>query len=343
MSPLVLAASHIARGGTGCGPQFSVGQAVQGDFDQRLRCAEGRHHADHHTGAAKQRLGRRRQRRVQQLDRRRRDPRGSDRYHECCDHPENVPKPRMTAEDAFLTTLHSAQRWRIDGKTADHRRRGGASAVDGSGADKHPRNRLSATALASTEAFLSACALQHQLLVRRQLAVCRRRADRRCAGALYWPEQGLLAVADLHLEKGSSFARAAACCCRPMTRRRRWRGSRALIARYAPRVVVALGDSFHDGRGPARLADTDRASLRRPAARPRLDLDRRQPRSRAGRRHRRAVSSRRSRSARSRSATSRRETRRAARSPAICIRLRGLRGAAARSAAAALPPTASGW
>ena len=25
-------------------------------------------------------------------------------------------------------------------------------------------------------------------------------------GALYWPEQGLLAVADLHLEKGSSFA-----------------------------------------------------------------------------------------------------------------------------------------
>ena len=26
------------------------------------------------------------------------------------------------------------------------------------------------------------------------------------AGVLYWPEQGLLAVADLHLEKGSSFA-----------------------------------------------------------------------------------------------------------------------------------------
>jgi DNA ligase-associated metallophosphoesterase len=27
--------------------------------------------------------------------------------------------------------------------------------------------------------------------------------------------------------------------------------------------VVALGDSFHDGRGPARLADTDRATLKR--------------------------------------------------------------------------------
>ena len=29
------------------------------------------------------------------------------------------------------------------------------------------------------------------------------------AGALYWPEERLLVVADLHLEKGSSFARAA--------------------------------------------------------------------------------------------------------------------------------------
>ena len=27
-----------------------------------------------------------------------------------------------------------------------------------------------------------------------------------CAGALYWPEEGALVVADLHLEKGSSFA-----------------------------------------------------------------------------------------------------------------------------------------
>ena len=34
-----------------------------------------------------------------------------------------------------------------------------------------------------------------------------------------------------------------------------------MIAFYAPRVVVALGDSFHDRRGHARLADTDRATL----------------------------------------------------------------------------------
>ena len=54
----------------------------------------------------------------------------------------------------------------------------------------------------------------------------------------------------------------AACCCRPTIPRRRSRGSRILIERHAPRIVIALGDSFHDGHGPARMHDTDRASLR---------------------------------------------------------------------------------
>lgn len=34
-----------------------------------------------------------------------------------------------------------------------------------------------------------------------------------------------------------------------------------LIARYSPRAVIALGDSFHDGDGPLRLGDADRAAL----------------------------------------------------------------------------------
>jgi DNA ligase-associated metallophosphoesterase len=81
------------------------------------------------------------------------------------------------------------------------------------------------------------------------------------AGALYWPEQELLAVADLHLEKGSSFA-ARGVLLPPYDTAATLARLAALIARYAPRVVVALGDSFHDGRGPARLADTDRATLK---------------------------------------------------------------------------------
>jgi DNA ligase-associated metallophosphoesterase len=39
------------------------------------------------------------------------------------------------------------------------------------------------------------------------------------------------------------------------------RRARASPARYAPRVVIALGDSFHDGEGPARLAPADRDAL----------------------------------------------------------------------------------
>jgi DNA ligase-associated metallophosphoesterase len=80
------------------------------------------------------------------------------------------------------------------------------------------------------------------------------------AGALYWPEQGLMAVADLHLEKGSSFAERGVLLPPYDTAATLARLSQ-LIARYAPRIVIALGDSFHDGRGPARLTDTDRASL----------------------------------------------------------------------------------
>jgi DNA ligase-associated metallophosphoesterase len=81
------------------------------------------------------------------------------------------------------------------------------------------------------------------------------------AGALYSPDHGLLAVADLHLEKGSSFA-ARGVLLPPYDTAATLARLAALIARYAPRVVVALGDSFHDGRGPARLADTDRATLK---------------------------------------------------------------------------------
>jgi DNA ligase-associated metallophosphoesterase len=80
-------------------------------------------------------------------------------------------------------------------------------------------------------------------------------------GALYWPEHGLLAVADLHLEKGSSFA-ARGMLLPPYDTATTLARLARVIARYAPRLVVALGDSFHDGGGPARLSREDRESLR---------------------------------------------------------------------------------
>ncbi len=75
----------------------------------------------------------------------------------------------------------------------------------------------------------------------------------------------MLAVADLHLEKGSSFAARGVLLPPYDTAATLARLSR-LIARYAPRAVIALGDSFHDGDGPARVGDErprDAAALQR--------------------------------------------------------------------------------
>jgi len=81
-----------------------------------------------------------------------------------------------------------------------------------------------------------------------------------CEGALFWPEQRLLVLADLHLEKGSSFA-ARGVLLPPYDTAATLSRIDRLIDRYAPRTVIALGDSFHDGGGPARVADRDRAAL----------------------------------------------------------------------------------
>jgi uncharacterized protein len=81
-----------------------------------------------------------------------------------------------------------------------------------------------------------------------------------CAGALYWPEEGLLVVADLHLEKGSSFATRGVLL-PPYDTAATLARLGALVARYAPRFVVALGDSFHDDGGPQRVSEDDRAML----------------------------------------------------------------------------------
>ncbi|MFD1333008.1 phosphoesterase, partial [Methylopila musalis] len=78
------------------------------------------------------------------------------------------------------------------------------------------------------------------------------------SGAVYEPDSGALIVADLHLEKGSSFARRGQML--PPYDTQATLGRLALLVEiYQPRAVVALGDSFHDGGGPARLAAPDRA------------------------------------------------------------------------------------
>lgn len=85
------------------------------------------------------------------------------------------------------------------------------------------------------------------------------------SGALVLPDRRLLVVADLHLEKGSSFARRGAML-PPYDTGATLAALAATIGRYDPAHVVALGDSFHDRHGPARMGEAERAALTRLAA-----------------------------------------------------------------------------
>jgi hypothetical protein len=72
-------------------------------------------------------------------------------------------------------------------------------------------------------------------------------------GVLYWPEERLLVAADLHLEKGTSYARSAGRHLPPYDSAQTVARLECLVERYQPLRVVALGDSFHDRAGAARL------------------------------------------------------------------------------------------
>ena len=71
-------------------------------------------------------------------------------------------------------------------------------------------------------------------------------------GAIYWPREDALLVADLHLEKASFYARGGQML--PPYDSRETLERLALAVRLTgARRVFALGDNFHDSSGPARL------------------------------------------------------------------------------------------
>jgi len=80
------------------------------------------------------------------------------------------------------------------------------------------------------------------------------------SGALFWQEQRLLIVSDLHLEKGSSYARRGVLL-PPYDTLATLSRLAAVIARHDPRKVIALGDSFHDRDAHERLSDSNRELL----------------------------------------------------------------------------------
>ena len=80
------------------------------------------------------------------------------------------------------------------------------------------------------------------------------------AGALWWPDERTLVFADLHFEKGSSFARSGQLL-PPYDTRATLSRIGTLMSRYAPERVIALGDSFHDSRAADRLDAGERDML----------------------------------------------------------------------------------
>ena len=82
------------------------------------------------------------------------------------------------------------------------------------------------------------------------------------SGALVWPARRAVVVADLHLEKGSSFACRGGAVLPPYDSAATLTRLAAVLARHRPDTVICLGDSFHDAGGPARLPPDVAARLR---------------------------------------------------------------------------------
>ena len=80
------------------------------------------------------------------------------------------------------------------------------------------------------------------------------------AGALFWPEREALIVADLHFEKGSSFAQRGVML-PPYDTRTTLRRLNVLCRDLKPAMVISLGDAFHDRGSETRMDDDDAALL----------------------------------------------------------------------------------
>jgi DNA ligase-associated metallophosphoesterase len=83
------------------------------------------------------------------------------------------------------------------------------------------------------------------------------------SGALIWPEEATLVVADLHLEKGSSFAgRGRPQFLPPYDTRATLTRIEEVLARTRPRRVICLGDSVHDAGAVGRIDPADGERIR---------------------------------------------------------------------------------
>jgi DNA ligase-associated metallophosphoesterase len=113
-------------------------------------------------------------------------------------------------------------------------------------------NRLGLAA--RTLSMASAATGTEEILVNGVAAVCDP------LGGLYLPETGMLVVSDLHLEKGAAFARRGMML-PPYDTIATLNILSAVITRYEPKIVVSLGDNFHDRVGSQHLPENLRSLI----------------------------------------------------------------------------------
>ncbi|MGV8938323.1 MAG: ligase-associated DNA damage response endonuclease PdeM [Allorhizobium sp.] len=112
-------------------------------------------------------------------------------------------------------------------------------------------NRLAATRTTAAPLQDFSCA---QIVLNGQRALCDP------LGALFLPDHDLLVVSDLHLEKGAAFARRGQLL-PPYDTLSTLTLLQAVIARHNPKIVISLGDNFHDRNGAALLPDLYRTMI----------------------------------------------------------------------------------
>jgi DNA ligase-associated metallophosphoesterase len=93
------------------------------------------------------------------------------------------------------------------------------------------------------------------------LTICGKVFCAHMSGALYWPSENAIIVSDLHLEKGSSFARDGHML-PPYDTRETLRRLAEAIDQYDAATVIALGDSLHDAEAAERINPDDLETLR---------------------------------------------------------------------------------
>ncbi len=81
------------------------------------------------------------------------------------------------------------------------------------------------------------------------------------SGALWWPEQGLLCVSDLHLGKSERIARRGGPTLPPYDSRETLTRLASDLARTGATTVICLGDSFDDLVASGALAAEDRQQI----------------------------------------------------------------------------------